>query len=192
MTAVRNTYATAIRVTLLVALGSVMALCLLVGLRAIGIYPWVGLAAGGPLLLASVIALPIWWWTGRTEQRQLQELLDGKFIVHWIYTREECRRFADLAWQQTIARAPALMLSALGAMVLSGGAASWYEEDLTLVNGLLFGAALGVAMAILVGIVHCVLGWMARRACLNGPADAYISLGGVYQHGRFTSGACRG
>jgi hypothetical protein len=187
MPAVKNTYTNALRATTLVAVGSALAVALALLLDARGIRGWRGLMAGAPLLLASLIALPILWFSGSMERRQLQALLDGGFLVHWTYSREECLRFAGLEWKRTLAKAPVLALSAAGVMIVCGAGLSLIEEELSLLNGLLFGAGVGVAMGILVGILFCAFGWLARRACLAGPAEAYVGSDGVYQHGRYVS-----
>jgi hypothetical protein len=185
MPVVRNTYTTVIRITLLVACGSVLALGLMIALRAMDMQPWMGLAAGAPLLLASVIALPILWVTGRAEQRRLQAVVDGRFLAHWTYSQEECRRFAESEWKRTIAKAPALVLSAIGVMSVAGAGYSLLDSDLSFLNGLLLGGAAGVVMGAVVGIVFCAYGWNTRHACITGPAEAYVGSGGVYQHGRY-------
>jgi len=187
MPAVKNTYSHALRAATLVALASALAVGLAVLFDARGIRGWDGLKAGATSLLASLIALPILWVRGRIEQLQLKALLDDGFIVHWAYSREECRYFAELEWKRNLAQAPALALSAAGVMIACGAGLSLIEEELSLFDGLLLGAAVGLAMGILVGFLFCTFGWFARRACLAGPAEAYVGSDGIYQYGRYVS-----
>ena len=187
MSVVGNTYTKAIRVTLFCTFVSLFSFLIGFALKALDVKGWAYFFLAAPVLLACLIALPVCLSVGRIEQRQLQLLLDGNFLAHWTYRKEDCLRFAELEWQRTKIKVLRLMLKVTGSMMLAGVGFAWLEGSLLFLDGLLFGSCIGVLLGILVGMIFCWFGWIARQACLTGPPEVYVGAKGVYLHGRFVS-----
>jgi len=184
--AAENTYRSVIRGTWIAAAAALACLGAAAALTRLGVAwgPYLFLAA--PVLLACLVALPVWYAVGRMEQRQLADLLKSGPLAHWSYDRQECARYADFEWSQAKRKAARLALVAAASM-LPVAALVAYLEEVALQMALWGTAAICVLSALVVGACALALARRMHHARVNGPPEAYLGRRGVYQHGRYES-----
>jgi hypothetical protein len=188
MPLVHNPSAQTIRITLMVAGASALALLVGLVLRARG-SAWSDLLllAAALLLLLCAIVLPLAWATGRRMQRQLQEMMDAAW-AHWTYSDAERRIFSDAEYARDLKRARRLPLQIVGTALIAGAALHFMQDRWTFWQGLLLlGGVIGVPLALVVGLSTWLTARSTHRQRLVTAGDVYIGPNGVYQDGSYST-----
>ncbi len=188
MSRVAHPYAKAIRTTLIVTAASVLAMVVGFVLAAMGNKDagFVFVIVGMPLLLCCLFLLLILWATGLGMRRQIQKLVDGDFLAHWTYSGMEWRSYTEAEWERARPKAKGMPLKVIGIMLIVGAFMHFMREEMGLVQGILFGGAIGVPLGLLVGGLAYWLAWSTHRKRLETPGEVFIGATGFYQDGTFT------
>jgi hypothetical protein len=163
------------------------ALLLVLGLvRAAGWRSYYFVVGGGSLLIICALVLLMLVVTGRGMRRQIQMLLDGKYLAHWTYSAMEWRIFTEAEWRRASRKARGQPVRVLGIMLVVGVVLS-FLSSLTILEGLLIGSAIGVPLGIVVGAIAWWLAWATYRKRSSAVGEVYFGPAGIYQDGFYTA-----
>src|SRR5688572_11269012 len=93
-----NPYRRSIRVTAIVTAVCLASVGLGILLTALGVGKSPILLLPIPIALFGILLLPILYFSGRRQGRQIDALLSGGHLAHWTYGEDEWRRFSDKEW----------------------------------------------------------------------------------------------
>lgn len=192
MAELENPYAKWIRGTGLVTAFCAALILLLLAAKAAGMkqeHPAfiVSYITAATLIVFCLILLPVFYFTGRTQLKDIRELVESNHWAHWQYSPDEWHSFTEKEWARRQRKAKLMPLQALAACLLGGLLLAWKKADVTATEGLLIGGVIGVPIGLLVGVIAYLMGKATYQKRLEGPGDVYIGPKGVYQHGSYST-----
>ena len=182
-----NPYRRSIRVTAIVTGVCVASVGLGVLLTALGVGKSPVLFLPIPIALFGLILLPILYFSGRRQGRQIDALLSGGHLARWTYGEDEWRRFSEKEWTRARGQARKAVINVAWISAVAGVIVGISKPVLGVANGAKWGLLIGIPLALVVSALIYLIGRWTYRSRQRSPGEAYIGRDGVFQDGSYTT-----